>query len=122
MKSSDQRLLKAMSKSTKNIYNSSLYCCKHWFNLQQLQTKFIADNLNDFLDILSPKDRLTIGKYLKFKKEKTKLLSLIKYSHKSEVELRTLSIHNGEQLLPMKQKAVLTRLTFKMSGFFREFS
>ena len=76
----DGRLLRAMSKSTKNIYNTSLYCCKHWYNLQQLETKFIADNLSDFLDILSPKDRLTIGKYLKFKKERTKLFSFRGFS------------------------------------------
>ena len=114
MSVSDKRLLKKMSKCTKNIYNSSLYCWKRWFDLHQLTTEYYANHLHEFLNDFSPKDRLTLGKYFKSIGKIEQLHTLVKHSHKSEIQLAQLDDSNGiEQLLSVKQKSILNSFEYQ---------
>ena len=114
MSSADKRLLKKMSKCTKNIYNSSLYCYKRWYDVHEIIVKKFADNIDEHLTSFSPEDRLILGKYFKKNGNIEKLCMLLKYSHKSEKELAGL-LESDEiiiQTLPIKQKSELNTFEY----------
>merc|ERR1711991_112932 len=106
MGNKNKRLLKKMAHNSKNIFNVSLYCWNNWFIFREIITQYFADNLNTYLKDFSPKDRLTLGKFLKFRNRIKDLEIIIKNSHKSEIELAALMPETRiEQNLETEQKS-----------------
>ena len=98
------RLMRQMGKRCKYVYNSGLYCWKNWYTLFKIQCKYYIDNLEEYNDKLSPSDRLVLGKYCKTNGNLEKLNVLIKNSHISESELKTLSSDDIVQELLIEEK------------------
>ena len=109
MSASDKRLLKRMTQCTKNIYNSSLYCSKRWYDFYRILTKRYADNVNNHLQEFSPHDRLIVAKYFKSTQDSESLNVVLTNSHKSEKELLQLKNPDANvlQVLEEKEKSVL---------------
>ena len=73
------------------MYNIGVYCYKRWFDFHQRHVEHVASNLQDYLYVLSPRDRLVLGKYYKHNGQFKELRLLITNSHQSETELYKLS-------------------------------
>ena len=59
--------------------------------LYQHHVELVAQNIQEYLHILSPRDRLILGKHFKQNGDYEKLALVIKHSHISERELCKLS-------------------------------
>ena len=85
---SSNALIEELSFWSKNVYNSSLFAYGKHMKLHDLQVSFYCTRFYEFIDQFSPSDRIVIAKKLSFLKEHEKLNSLIRSSHKNEIELR----------------------------------
>jgi putative transposase len=100
------RLIRQLSKRSKHIYNSGLYCWRQWYALHKVQIEYFVQNFEQNLTSFSPNDRLILAKHFKATKQLDKLKLLIEHSHKSEVKLLEFSDENTTQNLTNKEKSI----------------
>jgi len=54
---------------SKNIYNSGLYCNRQWFRIWTTYVDYISDNIEHFISLTTPDDRLVLAKNIYFKND-----------------------------------------------------
>lgn len=97
-------LLKEMAKASKYVYNTTLFIRRKYYEIHTLHLQIIADNLKEYIDILSPRDRKFLIKYFRSIKDETSINLIAKSTHISERNDLELNDNNSksERYIPQK--------------------
>jgi len=106
-----------VSRSTKYIYNTGLFCRRQWYSLYKKQIEYYIENIDTYIEQFSPSDRLKLASYSKDNNDFVK--KIINYSHKSEVTLKHFDTETTEQILEDYEETIdmdFTEISDKISS------
>ena len=99
----------SLSRSSKFIYNTALFCRRQWYSLHKTQIKYYVENIDQYIGEFSPDDRIKIAYFAKDNKEV--IQKLIEHSHTSEISLRRYADSKIKQQLEHCEKTVQMEIT-----------
>ena len=99
-------VLSEMSKASKYVYNTIIFCRKKYFEIHKLHLQQIVSQIDDIIDELSPMDRQLCYKYFKDKNDTKYMDLIIKNTHQSERKGLGLTKLDPSSLRTVKQKSI----------------